>query len=56
MFAIMSGLEKPAVRRLSHTWERVPAKYGKMLEELRQFMDPSRNMSECGRAVGRSPL
>lgn len=24
MFAIMSGLEKPAVRRLHHTWERVP--------------------------------
>lgn len=24
MFAIVSGLEKPAVRRLSHTWERVP--------------------------------
>lgn len=24
MFAIVSGLEKPAVRRLSHTWERIP--------------------------------
>lgn len=24
MFAIMSGLEKPAVRRLHHTWERIP--------------------------------
>lgn len=24
MFAIMSGLDKPAVRRLHHTWERVP--------------------------------
>lgn len=23
MFAIVSGLEKPAVRRLSHSWERV---------------------------------
>ena len=23
MFAIMSGLEKPAVRRLTHSWERV---------------------------------
>lgn len=24
MFAIVSGLEKPAVRRLTHTWERIP--------------------------------
>lgn len=23
MFAIISGLEKPAVRRLTHSWERV---------------------------------
>lgn len=23
MFAIVSGLEKPAVRRLTHSWERV---------------------------------
>ncbi|CAK5084853.1 unnamed protein product [Meloidogyne enterolobii] len=45
MFAIVSGLEKPAVRRLSHTWERVPGKYLKMLADLQQLMDPSRNMS-----------
>lgn len=24
MFAIVSGLEKPAVRRLAHSWERIP--------------------------------
>jgi hypothetical protein len=24
MFAIVSGLEKPSVRRLAHTWERIP--------------------------------
>jgi len=31
MFAILSGLDKPAVRRLHHTWEKVPAKYTKQL-------------------------
>uniref|UniRef100_A0A914GUX5 Rap guanine nucleotide exchange factor 2 n=1 Tax=Globodera rostochiensis TaxID=31243 RepID=A0A914GUX5_GLORO len=45
MFAIISGLEKPAVRRLLHTWERVPGKYLKVLADLQQLMDPSRNMS-----------
>ncbi|KAL3119674.1 hypothetical protein niasHT_006760 [Heterodera trifolii] len=45
MFAIISGLEKPAVRRLLHTWERVPGKYLKVLADLQQMMDPSRNMS-----------
>uniref|UniRef100_A0A914ZP81 Rap guanine nucleotide exchange factor 2 n=2 Tax=Parascaris univalens TaxID=6257 RepID=A0A914ZP81_PARUN len=46
MFAIMSGLDKPAVRRLHHTWERVPNKYVKMFEDLQQLVDPSRNMSK----------
>ncbi|VDM94913.1 unnamed protein product [Thelazia callipaeda] len=46
MFAIMSGLEKPAVRRLHHTWERVPSKYIKMFEDVQHLVDPSRNMSK----------
>uniref|UniRef100_A0AAF5PIC5 RasGEF domain-containing protein n=4 Tax=Wuchereria bancrofti TaxID=6293 RepID=A0AAF5PIC5_WUCBA len=46
MFAIMSGLEKPAVRRLHHTWERVPSKYTKMFEDVQHLVDPSRNMSK----------
>uniref|UniRef100_A0A0N5AB86 Rap guanine nucleotide exchange factor 2 n=1 Tax=Syphacia muris TaxID=451379 RepID=A0A0N5AB86_9BILA len=46
MFAIMSGLDKPAVRRLHHTWERVPSKYIKMFEDVQQLVDPSRNMSK----------
>ncbi|VDM36624.1 unnamed protein product [Toxocara canis] len=46
MFAIMSGLEKPAVRRLHHTWDRVPNKYVKMFEDMQQLVDPSRNMSK----------
>lgn len=45
MFAIVSGLGKPAVQRLAHTWERVPGKYLKMLADLQQLMDPTRNMS-----------
>jgi len=46
MFAIVSGLEKPAVRRLIHSWERVPGKYLKMLTDIQQLMEPSRNMSK----------
>jgi Rap guanine nucleotide exchange factor 2 len=46
MFAIVSGLEKPAVRRLNHSWERIPGKYLKMLTDVQQLMDPSRNMSK----------
>ncbi|KAI1715562.1 rasGEF domain-containing protein [Ditylenchus destructor] len=46
MFAIVSGLEKPAVRRLSHSWERVSGKYMKMLSDIQQLLDPSRNMSK----------
>ncbi|KAI6189040.1 hypothetical protein M3Y98_00419400 [Aphelenchoides besseyi] len=58
MFAIVSGLEKTPVRRLTHTWERIPGyvfghlfsnlcfrKYQKMLSDIQQFLDPSRNMS-----------
>ncbi|VDL82943.1 unnamed protein product [Nippostrongylus brasiliensis] len=46
MFAIMSGLDKPAVRRLHSTWERVSGKYIRMLEDVQQLVDPSRNMSK----------
>ncbi|CAO4374271.1 unnamed protein product [Caenorhabditis nigoni] len=46
MFAIMSGLDKPAVRRLHSSWERVSSKYTRMLEEIHQLVDPSRNMSK----------
>lgn len=46
MFAIMSGLDKPAVRRLHSSWERVSSKYIRMLDEIHQLVDPSRNMSK----------
>ncbi|CAI4232908.1 unnamed protein product [Auanema sp. JU1783] len=46
MFAIMSGLDKPAVRRMHTTWEKVPGKYMRMLEDIQQLVDPSRNMSK----------
>ncbi|KAE9554687.1 hypothetical protein FO519_002097 [Halicephalobus sp. NKZ332] len=46
MFAIISGLEKPAVRRLAHSWEKVSGKYLKMLSDVQQLMDPTRNMSK----------
>ncbi|PAV79963.1 hypothetical protein WR25_15592 isoform C [Diploscapter pachys] len=46
MFAIISGLEKPAIRRLHSSWERVSGKYMRMLEDIQQLIDPSRNMSK----------
>lgn len=46
MFALMSGLEKPAVRRLHNSWDKVPSKYIKMFEDLQLLLDPSRNMSK----------
>ncbi|CAJ0569148.1 unnamed protein product, partial [Mesorhabditis spiculigera] len=46
MFAIVSGLDKPAVRRLHNTWERVGGKYSRFLEEIHSLIDPSRNMSK----------
>lgn len=45
MFAIVSGLNHPAVLRLKQTWERVPDKYSKFLSDLNNIMDPSRNFS-----------
>ena len=45
MFAIVSGLNHPAVLRLKQTWERVPDRYSKFLSDLNLIMDPSRNFS-----------
>lgn len=32
--------------RLRATWERLPAKYEKLLAELQEVFDPSRNMAK----------
>lgn len=46
MFAILSGLGHGAVSRLRQSWDKVPAKYMKLYEEMQSLMDPSRNMSK----------
>ena len=46
LFAIISGLGHGCVSRLRSTWDKVPAKYVKMFEDLQDLMDPSRNMSK----------
>ncbi|KAM9449772.1 rap guanine nucleotide exchange factor 2 [Clarias gariepinus] len=46
MFAIISGLNLAPVSRLRATWERLPAKYEKLLTELQEVFDPSRNMAK----------
>ncbi len=41
---ILSGLDHLTVTRLKETWEKVPNKYKKILEDLRILLDTSRNM------------
>uniref|UniRef100_A0A672LQQ6 Rap guanine nucleotide exchange factor 2 n=1 Tax=Sinocyclocheilus grahami TaxID=75366 RepID=A0A672LQQ6_SINGR len=46
MFAIISGFNLAPVARLRSTWERLPGKYEKLLAELQDVYDPSRNMAK----------
>uniref|UniRef100_A0A673LE33 Rap guanine nucleotide exchange factor 2 n=1 Tax=Sinocyclocheilus rhinocerous TaxID=307959 RepID=A0A673LE33_9TELE len=46
MFAIISGFNLAPVSRLRSTWERLPGKYEKLLAELQDVFDPSRNMAK----------
>lgn len=42
-FAIIMGLNTPAVSRLTQTWEKVPGKFKKLFSELESLTDPSFN-------------
>uniref|UniRef100_A0A671MH59 Rap guanine nucleotide exchange factor (GEF) 5a n=1 Tax=Sinocyclocheilus anshuiensis TaxID=1608454 RepID=A0A671MH59_9TELE len=42
-FAIIMGLNSPAVSRLAQTWEKVPGKFRKLFSELESLTDPSLN-------------
>ncbi|KTF77892.1 hypothetical protein cypCar_00009392 [Cyprinus carpio] len=42
-FAIIMGLNSPAVSRLTQTWEKVPGKFRKLFSELESLTDPSLN-------------
>ncbi|XP_060693276.1 rap guanine nucleotide exchange factor 6-like isoform X6 [Hemiscyllium ocellatum] len=46
MFAIISGLNLAPVARLRSTWEKLPSKYEKLLRDLQDLFDPSRNMAK----------
>uniref|UniRef100_A0A4W3H5P4 Rap guanine nucleotide exchange factor 6 n=1 Tax=Callorhinchus milii TaxID=7868 RepID=A0A4W3H5P4_CALMI len=46
MFAIISGLNLAPVARLRGTWEKLPNKYEKLLRDLQDLFDPSRNMAK----------
>jgi len=58
MFAIISGLGHGSVSRLKMTWDKLPAKYMKLFEDLQSLMDPSRNMSKYRNLIAseRPPL
>ncbi|RWS16666.1 rap guanine nucleotide exchange factor 2-like isoform X6, partial [Dinothrombium tinctorium] len=45
LFAILSGLGHGSVQRLKQTWDKLGAKYHKILKALQKIMDPSRNMA-----------
>ncbi|RWS30636.1 rap guanine nucleotide exchange factor 2-like isoform X4 [Leptotrombidium deliense] len=45
LFAILSGLGHGSVQRLKQTWDKLGAKYQKILKALQKIMDPSRNMA-----------
>jgi hypothetical protein len=44
LFAILSGLDHLSVSRLKDTWDKVSAKYKKLLFDLKLILDPSFNM------------
>lgn len=49
MFFILtfgSGLNLASVARLRGTWEKLPSKYEKHLQDLQDLFDPSRNMAK----------
>uniref|UniRef100_A0A8C5R2D6 Rap guanine nucleotide exchange factor 6 n=1 Tax=Leptobrachium leishanense TaxID=445787 RepID=A0A8C5R2D6_9ANUR len=46
MFAIISGLNLAPIARLRGTWEKLPSKYEKLLQDLQELFDPSRNMAK----------
>nr|XP_014340172.1 PREDICTED: rap guanine nucleotide exchange factor 6 [Latimeria chalumnae] len=46
MFAVISGLNLAPVARLRGTWEKLPSKYEKLLRDLQDMFDPSRNMTK----------
>ncbi|MEE6479291.1 hypothetical protein FKM82_012201 [Ascaphus truei] len=46
MFAVISGLNLAPVARLRGTWEKLPSKYEKLLRDLQDLFDPSRNMAK----------
>jgi hypothetical protein len=46
MFHILSGLNHGLVQRQRSTWEKVPSKYRKIMDDLTGFMNPFHNMAK----------
>ena len=46
MFHILSGLDHGFVQRLKPSWEKVPGKYKKLMEDLSYYMNPFHNMAK----------
>lgn len=52
MFSILSGLDKVYVSRLRNTWEKLSKKDLKTYDDLKELIDPSKNMSKYRSYVG----
>lgn len=46
MFHIVSGLNHPLCDRLKSTWDKVPSKYKRTLQDLTTYMNPFHNMAK----------
>ena len=46
MFHILSGLNHGLVQRQKSSWEKVPSKYRKTMDDLTTFMNPFHNMAK----------
>ena len=46
MFSVISGLDHASVSRLKTTWDRVPTKYKRIMNEIKTYLNPMRNMGE----------
>ncbi|KAI6656432.1 Rap guanine nucleotide exchange factor 2 [Oopsacas minuta] len=46
MFSVISGLDHNSVSRLKTTWDRVSGKYKRILNDLKVYLNPMRNMGE----------
>ena len=56
MFALTSGLNHSAVRRLKNSRDKLPVKYSKLLDDMISVMDPSMNFRRYRNLIGNATV